>query len=104
MKFSGIGPPVAGSSRRAVGEKSSQILQRSFPAGQGPARCLPAPYARVGNRLAYARDRVVVQLVVLVLCSFPVVLEVGLVPNFPIPGGNRLLAIALDHMRGHLAA
>ena len=101
MKSSGIGPPFAALFCVAQCARKSCRYCEAFPCGPGPVVAGP-PTRACGNRLAYARDRVIVKLVVLVFGSFPVVLPVGLVPHLPIPGGNRLHAIALDHVRGYL--
>src|ERR1700723_16990 len=85
----------------AVGEKSSQIL-RGFALCTGTSGRRSTD-VRMGNCLAYAGDCVIVEPDVLVLCSFPVVVEIGLVPNFPVPGGNRPHDMTLNHMRGYLA-
>src|SRR5277367_1194270 len=70
--------------------------------GTRPGGCGSAD-ERIGNCFAHTRGSIVIQLVVVVLSSLPVILAVWFVPDFPIPGGDCFRSIALGHVRGYLA-
>src|ERR1019366_290901 len=93
--FAGSGVFVVGAVVEEVGEEGDGALA----AGSGAAG---ATDAGVGQRLADTGDGVIVELQVIGRRALPVG-DVGLVPDFEVPGGDFVAAIALDEVLDHAA-